>query len=67
MHKHFRMIAISDNLRNHGYNGYAAPQNSHVTIPGIWEKLGSLYNLDVLDLRVSLFIILSRNAAQICA
>lgn len=51
MHKHFRMISISENLRNHGY---FSPQNAHTRIPGIWEKLGSLYNLETLDARVSL-------------
>ena len=56
MHKHFRMIAISEYLQNHGYNGYGLPHNSHTTIPGIWEKLGSLYNLDVLDARVGLLL-----------
>ena len=52
MHKHFRMIAISEHLKTHGCNGYALPQTAHTTIPGIWEKLGSLYNLEVLDFRV---------------
>ena len=51
MHKHFRMISISENLRNHSY---FSPQNAHTRIPGIWEKLGSLYNLETLDARVSL-------------
>ncbi len=53
MHKHFRMIAISEHLKNHGYNGYALPQNAHTRIPGIWEKLSTLYELEVLDIRVS--------------
>lgn len=53
MHKHFRMIAISEHLKNHGYNGYALPQNAHTRISGIWEKLGTLYKLEVLDTRVS--------------
>ena len=51
MHKHFRMISISETLRNHGY---FSPQNAHTRIPGIWEKLASLYNLETLDARVSL-------------
>ncbi|KAK3176544.1 hypothetical protein OEA41_007867 [Lepraria neglecta] len=51
MHKHFRMISISENLRNHGYNGYATQKYSHTRIPGIWEKLGTLYNLEALDIR----------------
>lgn len=45
------MISISENLRNHGYS---SPQNAHTRIPGIWEKLGTLYNLEMLDARVSL-------------
>ena len=49
MHKHFRMIAISQQLRNHGYN---TPSDSHTRIPGIWTKLGSLYNLEEIDKRV---------------
>ncbi|KAI9877848.1 MAG: hypothetical protein M1830_002651 [Pleopsidium flavum] len=48
MHKHFRMIALSQHLRN---NGYTTPEDGHTRIPGIWEKLGSLYNLDALDER----------------
>ena len=56
MHKHFRMIAISEYLRSNGHNGYTLPQNTHITIPGIWEKLGSLYNLEVLDMGVGVFI-----------
>ena len=52
MHKHFRMIAISEHLKSHGHNGYTLPSNPHMTIPGIWEKLDSLYNLEVLDIRV---------------
>lgn len=52
MHKHFRMIAISENLKAHGYNGYQSPDLAHTRIPGIWNKLGSLYNLEALDIRV---------------
>ncbi|MCJ1370384.1 hypothetical protein MMC20_001597 [Loxospora ochrophaea] len=52
MHKHFRMIAISENLRNHGYT---SPQDGHTRIPGIWEKLGSMYNLEALDAREDSF------------
>lgn len=52
MHKHFRMISISENMRNHGYS---SPQNTHTRIPGIWEKLGSLYNLETLDAREDAF------------
>ena len=49
MHKHFRMIAISQHLRNHGYT---SAKDDHTRIPGIWQKLGKLYNLDALDERV---------------
>ena len=61
MHKHFRMIAISEYLRSLGFNGYTLPQNNHTTIPGIWEKLGTLYNLEVLDIRVSIQAVLEGN------
>ena len=50
MHKHFRMIAISENLRGHGY---PPPQDFHTRPPGIWKKLSKLYNLDALDNIVS--------------
>lgn len=46
MHKHFRMIAISENLRNHGYT---SSTDEHTRPPGVWKKLGDLYNLDALD------------------
>ncbi|MCJ1270311.1 hypothetical protein MMC22_010207 [Lobaria immixta] len=48
MHKHFRMVAISQHLRNHGYT---SQQDDHTRIPYIWEKLKNLYNLDALDER----------------
>jgi MRG-binding protein len=48
MHKHFRMIALSEHLRNHGYDPTV---ETHIQIPGIWEKLNTLYNLDVIDER----------------
>ena len=46
MHKHFRMLSIAEHMRNQGYmkNKYA-----HTNIPGIWRKLGTLYNLEALD------------------
>ncbi|EYE92414.1 EAF7 family protein [Aspergillus ruber CBS 135680] len=48
MHKHFRMIAISEFLKTQGY----APANAlHTRIPGIWRKLNTLYNLPALDER----------------
>lgn len=40
------MIALSEYLRNHGYSA-----DVHTRIPGIWEKLGRLYNLDLIDER----------------
>ncbi len=43
MHKHFRMIALSEHLRNHGY------KDAHTRIPGIWAKLNTLYNLEIID------------------
>ncbi|ORY64887.1 chromatin modification-related protein EAF7-domain-containing protein [Pseudomassariella vexata] len=48
MHKHFRIIAISEHLRNHGINAH---DNPHTRIPGIWKKLNALYNMDVIDER----------------
>ena len=42
------MIAISENLRNHGYT---SPADDHTRPPGIWKKLGGLYNLEALDER----------------
>jgi MRG-binding protein len=48
MHKHFRMIALSEHLRNHGYDPTV---ETHIQIPGIWKKLHTLYNLDVIDER----------------
>ncbi|KAJ6145739.1 hypothetical protein N7470_009634 [Penicillium chermesinum] len=48
MHKHFRMIAIADYLQSQGFG----PSNGeHMQIPGIWKKLGTLYNLEALDER----------------
>ncbi|KHJ36211.1 putative ct20 family protein [Erysiphe necator] len=46
IHKHFRMIAISEYLRNHGYDPTI---EKHTRIPGIWEKLKTLYNLEHID------------------
>ncbi|KAL9100612.1 MAG: hypothetical protein Q9163_004028 [Psora crenata] len=46
MHKHFRMIAISEHLRS---NGYTSAQDEHTRPRGIWKKLGKLYNLEALD------------------
>ncbi|KAM3077233.1 hypothetical protein ACMFMG_003303 [Clarireedia jacksonii] len=52
MHKHFRMIALSEHLRNHGYHPRYDP---HTRIPGIWEKLRTCYNLDIIDERENTF------------
>ncbi len=46
------MIALSEHLRNHGYDPKI---ESHTRIPGIWEKLGTLYNLEVIDERENSF------------
>ncbi|KAL2220986.1 CT20 family protein [Thermoascus aurantiacus ATCC 26904] len=48
MHKHFRMIAISEYMKS---QGYAPAHEEHTRIPGIWKKLGTLYNLPALDER----------------
>lgn len=50
MHKHFRMIAISEHLRNHGFD---PDVYQHTRIPHIWQKLGTYYNLDLIDERES--------------
>ncbi|KAJ5082495.1 hypothetical protein N7532_011538 [Penicillium argentinense] len=53
VHKHFRMIAIYEYLKSQGY----APANAeHMRIPGIWKKLGTLYNLEALDERENALI-----------
>ncbi|KAE8452613.1 hypothetical protein EG329_013872 [Mollisiaceae sp. DMI_Dod_QoI] len=52
MHKHFRMIALSEHLRNHGYDPTV---DQHTRIPGIWAKLKTLYNLDIIDDRENSF------------
>ncbi|PMB66212.1 Chromatin modification-related protein EAF7 [Beauveria bassiana] len=46
MHKHFRMIAISEHLRNHGFD---PDLHQHTRIPFIWQKLRAYYNLDLID------------------
>lgn len=48
MHKHFRMIAISEHLRNHGID---PDRHQHTRIPFIWQKLRAYYNLDFIDER----------------
>lgn len=43
------MLAIAEHLRNHGYT---SASGEHLTVPGIWAKLRTLYNLEALDERV---------------
>ncbi|KAG0649338.1 Chromatin modification-related EAF7, partial [Hyphodiscus hymeniophilus] len=52
VHKHFRMIALSEHLRNHGYDPRYI---KHTRIPGIWTKLRTLYNMDIIDDRENSF------------
>ncbi|MCJ1294567.1 hypothetical protein MMC34_006125 [Xylographa carneopallida] len=52
MHKHFRMLSLSQHLSSHGHN---SRQETHTNIPGIWKKLESLYNLKILDEREDSF------------
>ncbi|KAJ9608096.1 hypothetical protein H2200_007084 [Cladophialophora chaetospira] len=48
IHKHFRMIAIRDDLLT---TGLISPDDAHTSIAGIWRKLGTLYDLEKLDER----------------
>jgi hypothetical protein len=52
VHKHFRMVALSEHLRNHGYDPRV---HAHTRIPGIWAKLRTLYNMDIIDERENSF------------
>ncbi|RYP06005.1 hypothetical protein DL765_009653 [Monosporascus sp. GIB2] len=52
MHKHFRMLAISEHLRNHGFD---PDIETHTRIPRIWEKLRTLYHLDIIDERDNMY------------
>ncbi|KAL2754588.1 hypothetical protein ACRALDRAFT_1063382 [Sodiomyces alcalophilus JCM 7366] len=52
MHKHFRMIAISEHLRHHAIDPAVHP---HTRIPHIWTKLRTFYNLEAIDLREDFF------------
>lgn len=61
MHKHFRMVSISQYLRNHGYTSL---RDDHTRIPHIWEKLRKLYNLESLDERVCVHLFLNTNVAE---
>lgn len=40
------MIALAAFMRNHGYD---PDIDQHTRIPGIWSKLGVMYNLDLID------------------
>lgn len=46
MHKHFRMLAISEHLRSHGYDPAVY---THLRIPGIWKKLSEFFNMPIID------------------
>jgi MRG-binding protein len=48
MHKHFRIIAIHNYMIG---QGVVSSEDEHTTIPGLWRKLASLYNLPILDER----------------
>lgn len=52
VHGHFRMIAISEHLRNHGINPAV---RTHTRIPGIWKKLESLFDMKAIDDRENNF------------
>ncbi|KAL7627381.1 hypothetical protein AAE478_001574 [Parahypoxylon ruwenzoriense] len=52
IHKHFRMIAISEHLRNHGFD---PDVETHTRIPCIWDKLRLFYNMDAIDDRDNSF------------
>lgn len=53
MHKHFRIIAIHNYMIG---QGVISSGDEHTTIPGLWTKLGSLYNLPILDEREDSFM-----------
>ncbi|KAK0718213.1 chromatin modification-related protein EAF7-domain-containing protein, partial [Lasiosphaeria miniovina] len=48
MHKHFRILAISEHLRNHGFDPDMLP---HTRVSGMWAKLREFYDLDAVDER----------------
>ncbi|OTB00069.1 hypothetical protein M426DRAFT_26894 [Hypoxylon sp. CI-4A] len=52
IHKHFRMISISEHLRNHGFD---PDVETHTRIPRIWDKLRLFYNMDAIDERDNSF------------
>ena len=45
MHKHYRMIALSQHLRSYGHT------EPHTKPDGVWKKLETLYSLKTLDER----------------
>ncbi|KAI1348707.1 chromatin modification-related protein EAF7-domain-containing protein [Xylaria sp. FL0043] len=52
MHKHFRIIAISEHLRNHGFD---PDVETHTRIPGIWTKLRQFFDMEMIDERDNSF------------
>ncbi|KAI1205711.1 CT20-domain-containing protein [Annulohypoxylon truncatum] len=52
IHKHFRMISISEHLRNHGFD---PDVETHTRIPCIWDKLRLFYNMEAIDERDNSF------------
>ncbi|RMZ83930.1 hypothetical protein DV737_g1494, partial [Chaetothyriales sp. CBS 132003] len=48
MHKHFRMVAIRNYMLN---AGVISADDTHTSTSGIWNKLGTLYDLEKLDER----------------
>lgn len=48
IHKHFRMLQLREYLLD---NNYIHHRSAHTQIPGIWQKLESLYDLKALDER----------------
>ncbi|KAI4180767.1 MAG: hypothetical protein LQ346_006921 [Caloplaca aetnensis] len=46
------MIALSNHLQHYTHD---LEKDNHLRIPGIWEKLGRLYNLEALNERENLF------------
>ncbi|KAK6957392.1 hypothetical protein Daesc_000176 [Daldinia eschscholtzii] len=62
IHKHFRMISISEHLRNHGFD---PDVETHTRIPCIWDKLRLFYNMDAIDERDNAFdYVKSENEGQ---
>ncbi|KAI9833726.1 MAG: hypothetical protein M1838_005562 [Thelocarpon superellum] len=53
MHKHFRVIALAEQLRE---SAHTNAHDHHTHIPGIWQKLRSLYNLEAIDERENSFM-----------